>query len=182
MARLNPPELPFHLVAVLQPSGDNALLQSGERLLDAVREAAANRLLFLPTRWGPAQDVGLLPTGHADALAFHLRTVLLPPPFQQFPLELLQLRTRCPHQVRPLAFPQRRQILFAPPPAIKPPYPPRSPVFALHRAQHRLQRGHLRSVAVEHLVAERESLLIHNQRDHHLLAIGPMIARVAPLH
>src|SRR2546422_11648472 len=57
MARLNPPELPFHLVAVLQPSGDNAFLQSGERLLDAVREAAANRLLFLPTRRGPAQDV-----------------------------------------------------------------------------------------------------------------------------
>src|SRR2546427_13015577 len=64
MARLNTPELPFHLVAVLQPSGDNAFLQSGERLLDADREPTPNRLLFLPTLWGLAQGVGVLTTRH----------------------------------------------------------------------------------------------------------------------
>jgi hypothetical protein len=38
------------------------------------------------------------------------------------------------------------------------------------------------TVALERLLAQREALAVHDQRDHHLLTIRAMIARVSPAH
>jgi hypothetical protein len=54
-------------------------------------------------------------------------------------------------------------------------------VFALHGLKHLLQGRHISSVALEDFVGERKPFRGDNQRDDDLLAVGPVIARVAAL-
>ena len=101
---------------------------------------------------------------------------------QQFALELAELAAWRAHQVLPAAPAQQGQVLFADDAAIEHPHPPRTSVLALHQPHHRFQRGHVGAVALEDLVAERKALRVHDQRNHQLFAVGPVIARVAALH
>ena len=55
------------------------------------------------------------------------------------------------------------------------------PEPGLHRLDDLLDRRHIRAVAGEQLVAHRHPLPAHDQGDADLLAVGPMIAAVAPL-
>ena len=48
-------------------------------------------------------------------------------------------------------------------------------------ADDRLQGPRIVGVAGEHLVAQGKAVEGHDQRDAHLLAVGPMIARIAAL-
>lgn len=54
-------------------------------------------------------------------------------------------------------------------------------VALLHRLDDLFDRGHIDAIAVEDLVAERNALARHHQRDAHLLAVGAVIATVATL-
>src|SRR6266699_2685333 len=62
------------------------------------------------------------------------------------------------------------------------PDPPCLAVLALHHAQDCFHGRHVGPVAVECLVAERETLAVDDERDHHLFAVGTVIARVAVAH
>ena len=52
-------------------------------------------------------------------------------------------------------------------------------VLGLDLAQHGAQRGLVGSVSRQHLVAERETLRRHDQRNHHLHAVAALVAAVA---
>jgi hypothetical protein len=51
--------------------------------------------------------------------------------------------------------------------------------LALDAGEEILQRGRVGRIAGEHLVGERQALGSHHQRNNHLYAVGPMIARIA---
>src|SRR6266852_6112239 len=55
-------------------------------------------------------------------------------------------------------------------------------VLALYHAQDRLHGRDVGAVAVKRFIAEGETFAVDDQRDHHLLAVGTVIARVAPAH
>src|SRR6516162_10111540 len=55
-------------------------------------------------------------------------------------------------------------------------------IFTLHHAQNGFHRGNVGAVAVKRLVAEGKTFAVDDQRNHHLLAVGTMIARVAARH
>jgi hypothetical protein len=71
----------------------------------------------------------------------------------------------------------RTEVRFS----IKHPHPARPAVLALDHPHHRFQRGHVRAVAVEGFITQREALGVDDQSDDHLFAIRPVIARVAAL-
>src|SRR5262249_29692535 len=98
--------------------------------------------------------------------------------FGQFGFKLLHLAARRAHQILPTAFTNGRQILLAHNAPIKHPDPSRLAVLALYHAQNRLHGGDVSAVAVEGLVAERKAFAVDDERDHHLFAVGPVIARI----
>jgi hypothetical protein len=67
-------------------------------------------------------------------------------------------------------------------PMIHHPDAPRLAVLTFHHPKNALHGRHVGSVASKSLIAEREALAVHDQRDHHLLTIRAMIARVSPAH
>ena len=95
--------------------------------------------------------------------------------------ELLQLGLRRPDDVAPSPLAQPGEIGRARHAAVADPHPPDHPVTGLHRGHNRLQRARVVHVAGKHFVAEREAIEAHHQRDAHLFAVGPVIARVAAL-
>ncbi len=55
-------------------------------------------------------------------------------------------------------------------------------MFTLHRAQDRFDGRNISAVPIKQFVAERKTVLIDDQRQYQLLAIGAMIPRVTPAH
>ena len=170
---------PLHFVAVFQPSRDDGSLQFMERGFHAVGKATSDRLLFLLAARRPAQNVRLLALRDSDLLHFHLGPHPGPVILEQLffkPLHLAAGRTR---QILAATLSYRRQILFAHNAAIEYPDPSRLAILALYHAQHCLHGRDVAAVAVECFVTEREALVVDDQRDHQLLAVGPMIPGVA---
>ena len=73
------------------------------------------------------------------------------------------------------------EIFFAHNATIKNPHPSGTAVFALHGLEHLLKGRHISPVAREDFVGERKTFRGDNQRDNDLLAVRPVIARVAAL-
>ena len=170
---------PFHFVAVFQPSRDDGFLQLTERGLHAVGKTIANRLLFLLAARRPAQNVRLLALRDSDLLHFHLGPHPRPVILEQFffkPLHLAAGRTR---QILAATLSYRRQILLAHNAAIEDPDPACLAILALDHAQNRLHGRDVAAVAVECFITEREAFVVDDQCDHQLLAVGPMIPRIA---
>ena len=55
-------------------------------------------------------------------------------------------------------------------------------MFTLHRAQNRFDGGNIGAVPIEEFVAERETVLVDDQRQNQLLTVGTVIPRIAPPH
>src|SRR5258708_10264164 len=182
MAGLNPPQAPLHFEAVFQPAVLASFRQTLQGVFHASREAVPDGFLFFLPAAGAAQDISLLALGNGYLLHFHFGPHLSPIVLQQLFFKLLHLAARCSHQVLAAALADRRQVLLAHDAAIEYPDPPRLAIFAFHHAQHRFHARHVSTVAIERLIAEREPFAVDDQRDHHLLAVGTMIARVAPAH
>ena len=98
---------------------------------------------------------------------------------QQLRFKLFHLTARRARQILSIAFADCRQVLFAHDAAIEHPDPARLAVLALHHAQNRLHGRDVAAVAVKGFVAEWETFLVHDERDHQLLAVGPVIAGIA---
>ena len=76
---------------------------------------------------------------------------------------------------------QRREVRFTDDPAVKHAHPARLAVLALDHSHHGLERGHIRTVAVEDFMTERKAVDIDDEREYDLLAVAPVIPAVAPL-
>src|ERR1035438_4729450 len=74
------------------------------------------------------------------------------------------------------------QILFADDAPIHHPDAPGLAVFALHHAQNRLHGGDVGTIPIESFVAEGKTFTVDDRRFSYLLAVGPMIPRVAAPH
>jgi hypothetical protein len=105
----------------------------------------------------------------------------LPIALQQSALVSFELRARRAHQITGSSSPQALEIFFAHNATIKDPHPSSTTVFALHGIEHLLKGGHFSPVAREDFVGERKTFRGDNQRDNDLLAVWPVIARVATL-
>ena len=181
IAFLNLSQPPLNLRRVLQLAFLHALRQIRQGPLHAAREATADGSFLFPSRRRAAQHVGFSAARQGDQLGFHFFPHLHPGALQKFAFHPLQLRAGRAHQVLPAPLAQRRQIRFAHDPAVKHPDPPRPSVLAFHHAHDRFQARHIRAVAAEGFVAQGKTFGVDDERDHHLLAVGPMVARVAPL-
>ena len=73
------------------------------------------------------------------------------------------------------------EIFFAHNATIKNPHPTGTAVFTLHGLEHLLKGRHFSPVARKDFVGERKTFRGDNQRDNDLLAVRPVIARVAAL-
>jgi hypothetical protein len=93
--------------------------------------------------------------------------------------ELLQLRLRRADDVAAAGPAKPRQIVGAGHAAIADPHTAQHAMAGLHSGHDRLQGPRVVGVAGEHLVAQGKAVEGHDQRDAHLLAIRPMIPRVA---
>ena len=105
----------------------------------------------------------------------------LPVALEQSSLVSFELRTGRAHQVTGSTSPQALEIFFAHNATIKNPHPPGTAVFALHSLEHLLERRHISPVASEDFVGERKTFRGYHQCDNDLLAVRPVIARVATL-
>ena len=139
-------------------------------------------LLFFLAARGAAQNVRLFSLWNRNLLHLHVGTHLGPVVLEQLRFKLLHLAARRAHQILATAFPNRLQILLAHDAAIHHPDAPRLAVLALHHAQNRFHRRDIGAVAIEGLVAERKAFAVDDERDHHLLAVRTMIARIAAAH
>jgi hypothetical protein len=92
------------------------------------------------------------------------------------PLHLTAWRTR---QILAATLSYRRQILLTHNAAIEDPDPACLAILALDHAEHRLHGRYVAAIAVECFITEWETLVVYDQHDHQLLAVGPMIPRVA---
>src|ERR1017187_9669261 len=182
MPGLNLSQPPFHLVAVFQPSLDDGYLQTFQRGFHSVGKTISDGLLLFLAALGAAQNVSLLSLWYGHLLHFHFGPDARPVFLQQFRFKLLHLTARRARQILSIALAIRCQILFAHNAAIKHPDPARLAILALYHAQDRLHGGNVGAVAVEWFVAEREAFIIPNHPDHQLLAVGPVIPRVALLY
>ena len=120
--------------------------------------------------------------GNRDLLDFYFWPNSRPVGLPQFFLELFHLPTRRTYQIVPATFTDGGQILLAHDAAIADPDPAGLTILALHHAQNGFQGRDIGAVAVKSFVAEREPFTIDNQRDHHLLTVGPMVPRIATAH
>ena len=100
---------------------------------------------------------------------------------QQLPLELAQRVLRRPDDVAPPALAQKLDVVFARHPAIHHPDPAGPAVEPFDVPDHLFQRGRVVAIAGEDFVAQRHAAAAHHQGDVDLLAVRPMIARIAPL-
>src|SRR6185437_7248042 len=178
MTGLNAPQAPLHFVAVLQAAGLDGFRQTRERLFHAVGKPLPDGFLFFLAAYRAAQNVGFLALGDHHFFHFHFGPHLSPVVFQQLCFKPLHLVAWRAYQVLATAFADRLKIFLAHNAAIHHPDAPRLAVFTLDHAQDRLHRRDVRAVAVERLIAERETLAVDDQRDHQLFAVGTMIARV----
>ncbi len=142
----------------------------------------ADRLLFLRPAGGAAQNISLLALWYRHLLHLYFGPYSRPIILQQLRFELLHLAARRARQVLAGALADGAQILFTDNAAVKNPDPTRLAILAFHHAQNGFHRRHVASVTVERFVTEGESFVVHNQSDHYLLAVGPMIARIAAAH
>src|ERR1035437_7226460 len=124
----------------------------------------------------------LFSLGNRNLLYLHIRTHLGPVVLQQLGLNPLYLEARCAHQILSTPCANRRQILLAHDPTIHHPDAPRLTVLTLHHAQNRFHGGHVSTIAIERLIAERKSLAVDDQRDPHWFTVRAVIARVSPAH
>ena len=182
MSGLNLAQPPLHLVAVFQTPRRDGFLEAFQRRFHAVGKSVSDCFLFFLATRSAAQNVSLLALRNGHLLNFNFRPDLRPVFLQQFRFKLLHLTARRARQILPVAFADCRQVLFAHNAAVKHPDPARLAILAFHHAQNRLHRRDVGSIAVESFVAEWESFVVHNQRDHQLLAIWPVIARVTAAH
>jgi AcrB/AcrD/AcrF family protein len=70
------------------------------------------------------------------------------------------------------------EIVFADNTAVKNPHRTGTTVFALHRIEHLLQRGHISPIAFRDFVGKRKTFRSHHQRKNQLFAVGSLIVRV----
>src|ERR1700752_5118889 len=182
MPRLNLSQPPLHLVAIFQPAKLDRLLQAVQGFFHTAAKTISDSLLFFFAARRAAQNVSLLALRKGYLLHFHGGPNLRPVLFQQFPFKLLHLAARRAHQILSVAFADRCQILLAHDSPIQHPDPSRLAVLALDHAQHRLHRRDVGAIAVEGFVAERKTLTVDDERDHHLLAVRTMIPRIAAAH
>src|SRR5712692_6419363 len=80
------------------------------------------------------------------------------------------------YQILPTPFAYRRQIFLTHDPSVHHPDAPRLTVLTFHHAQYAFHGRHVGTIAIEGLITEWKSLPVHDQCDHHLFAVRPMIA------
>src|SRR5664280_1863893 len=147
----------------------------------AWKTASGSPSLFPGGRRCGTRGTSLLLGGSRPALPAH-RDAPGSSFLQQLGFKPLQLAARCAHQILSTPFANRRQILLAHDPTIHHPDAPRLTVLTLYHPQNRFHGGHVSTIAIERLIAERESLAVDDQRDHHLFTVRAVIARVSPAH
>src|SRR3954452_13906369 len=182
MSRLNASEPALHLVAVLQTTCLDGFGQSLESVFHSARKPTPYGFLFFLPSARPAQDISLLALWDRHLLHVDFLPDLQPVILEQLFFKLLHLAPRRAHQILAASFADRRKILLAHNAAVKHPDAACLAVLTFHHAQDCFHRRDIRTVAVESFVTEREPLAVDDQRDHHLLAVGTMIARVAAAH
>jgi hypothetical protein len=69
------------------------------------------------------------------------------------------------------------EVVVADDAAVKHPEAAGFPELRFHRVQDVLQRGAVEPIAGEDFIGEREALGRDDEREHELLAIGPVVAR-----
>ncbi len=94
---------------------------------------------------------------------------------------LLQLRLRSADDVAAPRLAQPCEVLATRHSPVRDPDSPDRTVALLHRLDDLLQRRGIVRVAGKDLVAQGKPIEGHDQRDTHLLAVGPVIARVPAL-
>ena len=99
----------------------------------------------------------------------------------EFGGELLQLRLGCADDVAPAGLAQPCQVAGAGHAAIGDPHPAQHAVPRLHGGDDGLQGARIVRVAGKHLIAQREAIEGHHKGDADLLAVRPVIARIAAL-
>ena len=95
--------------------------------------------------------------------------------------ELLQLRLRCADDVAPAGLAQPREIPGTGHAPVGDPDASQHSMPGLHGGYDRLQGPRIMGIAGEDFVAQGVAVAGDHQPDQHLLAVGPMIARVAAL-
>src|SRR5262245_20197490 len=99
----------------------------------------------------------------------------------KFRSEFLQFRLRCADDVPAAGLAQPGEIVCARHSAVGNPNSTQHAMARLHRGDDGLQRARVMRVAREHLVAERKTVKSDDNSNTYLLAIGPVIARIAAL-
>jgi hypothetical protein len=156
--------------------------QAFERRVDPTAELVVHGLLFAAPVGRAAQDHGLAGLGVAreldlDPLMDHAPAVGA----GKLGAELLQLRLRRADDVAPAGLTQPCQIGGTGHAAVGDPHPSQHAMPGLHDGHDRLQGPRVVGVAGEQLVAQGKSVEGHDERDAHLLAVGPMITGIAAL-
>jgi len=168
------------LVFLLCPGGEPTL-ETLQSFLDSRGKADVHCLLLLLSVARQAKDEGILAIRSGAKLDFQPvadnAPILL---LDDLLLPVLKLCLWSPYQVASIRLPQPRKIVFTRHSAVHDPDPIGLAEPTLHRRHDLFNGGDVGTIAVENLVAEWHSLLRHDQRNAHLLAVRTVVAAVPP--
>jgi hypothetical protein len=176
MAFLQSPNPPLDQLALFQLPLAHAAAQTAQVANQAAQPAPAHGPLLLhPTR-AAAEHIHFV--GSRDELDLHGFGDFLPVALQELLFVSLELAFGRAHQIVCPALTQQFQVLLADDPSVKDPEAAGFPELRLDRVEDVFERRAIQPVAGEDFVSEREALGRHDEGQHQLFAIGPVIAAV----